>query len=114
MLYSIPATAPIRPANTPPLRMPNPFLSPPFEIGAGVGVGTPVVDDVPTSSPVVAVCVPEAKLTGQVLGVGHSVHVQLSGYIESVRDTVEVTVTVVMGAVQDVGGGGGMLVVEFE
>lgn len=72
----------------------------------------PVVDDVAASSPVAAVCVPEAELTGQV--VGHSVDVQVSGHRESVRETVEVTVTVVVGGRPDVGGGGGRLLVEVE
>ena len=53
----------------------------------------------------VATCVPEDKLPGQVLGVGHSVHEQVSGYIESVRTVVEVTVTVMVGGMGDVGGG---------
>jgi hypothetical protein len=56
-------------------------------------------------SGVVAGCVPEGKLTGQVLGVGYPVHVQVSGYIESVRKIVEVTVTVAVGGMGDVGGG---------
>lgn len=39
---------------------------------------------------------------------------QVSGYIESVREIVEVTVTVVFGGMQDVGGGGGGLEVDVE
>jgi hypothetical protein len=104
MLYNIPTTTPIRPANTPPSRMPKLFLSPSLT-GTGVGVERLDVGDVAAFWGVVPVCVPEDKLTEQVLGVGQPVHVQVSGHIESVRKIVEVTVTVVVGGMEDVGGG---------
>lgn len=91
MLYNIPTTTPTRPAKTPPSRMLNPFLGA-LPIGI-VGLERPVVVEVAALWSVVTGCVPvpEGKLSGE-----------------------EVTVTVVVGLVGDVGGGGGRLSVEVE
>ena len=91
MLYNIPTTTPIRPAKTPPSRMLNPFLGA-LPIGI-VGLERPVVVEVAALWSVVTGCVPvpEGKLSGD-----------------------EVAVTVVVGLVGDVGGGGGRLSVEVE
>jgi len=93
--------------------MPNPFLYPSLT-GTCVGLERPVAGDVAAFLGVVVACVPEGRLTGQVLGVGHSVHVQVSGDIESVRKIVEVTVMVVVVGMEHVGGGGGSPLVEVE
>ena len=91
MLYNIPTTTPIRPAKTPPSRMLNPFLGA-LPIGI-VGLERPVVVEVAALWSVVTGCVPvpEGKLSGD-----------------------EVAVTVVVGLVGDVGGGGGRLSAEVE
>jgi len=92
VLYNIPTTTPTRPAKTPPPRMLNPFLGA-LPIGI-VGLVRPVVVEVAALWSVVTGCVPvpEGKLLGG----------------------EEVTVTVVVGLVGDVGGGGGRLSVEVE
>jgi len=91
VLYNIPTTTPIRPAKTPPSRMLNPFLGA-LPIGI-VGLERPVVVEVAALWSVVTGCVPvpEGKLSGD-----------------------EVAVTVVVGLVGDVGGGGGRLSAEVE